>query len=222
VPAKRKKLIIWGAGGHASVVADIVRQTGTHVIVGFVDDTSRRRRYRSLLGVRILGSRADLKGLLRAGVRQIVIAVGDCDARLKLAAIAQALGFRLCAVIHPRATVAQTASIGAGTVIAAGAVVNPGAMIGENVIVNTCASVDHDCVIEDGAHVCPGAHLAGNVTVGRGAWIGIGATVIEGVRVGRGAFIGAGGVVVEDVADKVLAAGVPARVVRKLPGAETL
>ena len=44
-------------------------------------------------------------------------------------------------------------------------------------IVNTGASVDHECVIGDAVHLAPGARLAGRVTVGEAAWVGIGAVV---------------------------------------------
>jgi len=212
VPAKQKQLVIWGAGGHASVVADIIRQGGTREIVGFVDDVTRGRRARTFLDVRVIQDRNQLAAVLRAGAREMIIAIGDCEARLQLAGEARRMGFRLGLAIHPRATVAPTARIGAGSVIAAGAVICPGVVIGRNVIINTCASVDHDCVIKDGAHICPGAHLAGGVTVGRGTWVGIGATVIDGVRIGKGSFIAAGGVVVKDVPDCAMAKGVPARV----------
>lgn len=215
MPAKFSKLVIWGAGGHATVVADIVRLSGHHKIVAFVDD-SPNGRTAQLFGAPIIREREGLAQILRGGAREIIIAIGDCAARLHLASVAREMGFRLASAIHPRAIVASTAEIGAGTVIAAGAVVNPGAVLGENVIVNTCASVDHDCVLEDGVHICPGAHLAGNVTVRRGVWVGIGATVIEGIEIGKGSMIAAGGVVVSDIADGVLAKGVPVKVSRKI------
>ena len=63
-------------------------------------------------------------------------------------------------------------------------------------IINTSASVDHECMIEDGVHICPGAHLAGKVSVGRGSWVGIGSSVVERVKIGTGAMIGAGAAVV--------------------------
>jgi acetyltransferase EpsM len=67
----------------------------------------------------------------------------------------------------------------------AGAVINPGVKLGENVIVNTCASVDHECVIEDGAHICPGVHLGGKVSVdGHLDWYWT--TVKERVTIGAG------------------------------------
>ncbi len=211
---KQKKLVIWGAGGHARVTADIFRLNGDYKIVAFFDDTTPNPRS-LFLGLPVLRGKEELRKTFRKGARDIIIAIGDCAARGRAATKAQELGFQLCSAIHPRATVASSVKIGAGTVVAAGAVVNPGTLLGENVIINTCASVDHDCVIEDCAHVCPGTHLAGKVRVGQGAWIGIGSIVIEGIRIGKRAFIGAGAVVVRDMPEGVLAIGVPAKVVPK-------
>jgi UDP-perosamine 4-acetyltransferase len=59
--------------------------------------------------------------------------------------------------------------------------------------------------------VGPGARLAGAVTVGERAHVGIGAVVIEGIRVGDGALVAAGAVVVRDVPAGARVAGVPAR-----------
>jgi maltose O-acetyltransferase len=58
--------------------------------------------------------------------------------------------------------------------------------------------------------------LARPVSIGANVWIGAGAIVCPGVTVGDDAIIGAGSVVTRDVPDGVVAAGVPARVVREL------
>jgi acetyltransferase EpsM len=210
------KLVVWGAGGHASVVADIIRLNGDYQIVGFLDDVTPGFHEPERHGASILGGKVRLDSLRREGVRHIIFGFGHCAARLRLSEVARASGFSLATAIHPKAIVATDASIGAGSVITAGAVINPGVEIGENAIVNTSASVDHDCAIDDGAHVGPGARLAGRVVVGRAAWIGIGAIVIEGVRIGANALIGAGAVVVDDIPEGVVAYGNPARVVRKV------
>ena len=82
--------------------------------------------------------------------------------------------YELLAAVHPAAVVADSVTLGVGTVVMAGVVVNWDAKIGENVILNTGCTVDHDCVIGDGVHISPGVHLAGDVTVGERAHIGIG------------------------------------------------
>jgi acetyltransferase-like isoleucine patch superfamily enzyme len=55
----------------------------------------------------------------------------------------------------------------------------------------------------------------GPVEIGDGTWIGIGACVLPNVRIGRYCVIGANAVVTADVPDYHVAAGVPARVIRR-------
>lgn len=72
----------------------------------------------------------------------------------------------------------------------------------------------HDCVISDGVHIGPGCRVAGGVTVGKYAWLGIGATVIDKRSIGEDSIVGAGAVVIRDVPDAMVVAGVPARTLR--------
>jgi UDP-N-acetylbacillosamine N-acetyltransferase len=208
------KLIIWGASGHARVVADIIRLSGVYAIAGFIDDVHPERAGESFEGSTILGGRETLADSLGSGVTHLIAAFGDCKERLKISRFAAEQGFVLGTAIHPSAVVAASSHIGAGTVIAANAVVNPATTIGDGVIVNTSASIDHDCRIGNGAHVSPGACLAGGVSVGDCAWIGIGAAIADGRKIGDRAIVGAGAVVVDDIPPDVVAYGVPARVVR--------
>ena len=83
----------------------------------------------------------------------------------------------------------------------AGAVINAEARIDDFSIINTHASVDHDCWGGEGAHARPVFTLAGNVRVGSLAFIGAGATVIPGITIGQDATIGAGASVLRDVPD---------------------
>lgn len=213
---KKRKLVIWGTSGHASVVADIVRSQGEYEVAGFLDDANPERVDTEFCGVPVLGGHERLDALLQGGIGRLIFGFGDREARLRLSELARAKGFVIATAIHPKAVLASDVTVGAGTVVAAGAVVNPGAKIGENAIINTHASVDHDCVVGDGAHICPGVCLAGHVSVGRAAWVGIGATVSDRVRIGAEATIGAGAVVLTDIPNKVVAYGVPARIMRRV------
>jgi acetyltransferase EpsM len=206
-------LVIWGASGHAKVVNDIVRLTGRYDVRGFLDDRDQAPG-RAFCGATVLGGRHDLEALRRGGVTAMIVAIGECHARLRLAALALSAGYHLIVAIHPSAVVAGDAETGPGTVIAAAAVVNPASRIGTNVIVNTSATVDHDCLLDDGVHVCPGAHLGGSVRVGRASWIGIGAAVRDHVSIGANVVVGAGSLVLADVPDNVVVVGSPSRIVR--------
>jgi acetyltransferase-like isoleucine patch superfamily enzyme len=86
--------------------------------------------------------------------------------------------------------------------------------LGRASIVNTAASVDHECVVGEGAHICPGARLAGCVTLANFVTIGTGAIVLPRVHVGEGSIVGAGSVVLRDVGAGQVVAGSPAKVLR--------
>lgn len=208
------KIVIWGAGGHAKVVADILRCMGGYEIAGFLDDAKPARHGQPFYGATILGGKEQLPLLQENGVTHIILGFGDNAARLRLNALVKEFAFHLATAIHPRATVAADVPIGEGTVIAAGAVINPGSRLGANVIINTCASVDHDCIVEDGAHLSPGARLGGKVTIGRGAWLAMNSAAVPGITIGEGAIIGAGAVVLSNIPPRVLAYGIPARIIR--------
>jgi UDP-N-acetylbacillosamine N-acetyltransferase len=215
-------LVLYGAGGHARVVADIARLGGQYVVTGFLDDINRDRLGTPLEQPPILGGFGHLEALRAQGVRHIFIAIGDCGQRLRLAEMVSRAGFESPTLVHPRAVVASDVRIGGGTVVVAGGIVNPGARLGAHVIVNTAASVDHDCVVADGVHIACGARLAGGVQVGRGAWIGLGALIREHVRVGAGSVVGAGAVVLDDVPEGVVAYGCPAKVIRHVTDAHSV
>ena len=211
-------VVVWGAGGHALVVADVIRlgvwEGRGRALLGFLDDVNPERAGEPFGGATVLGGREQLDELLGAGINHLIIGVGDNEARLKLADLVRAKGFHLARAIHPQAILEAdiSVSVGEGTVIMAGAVVQPGCSIGENVIVNTGATVDHGCVIDDGVHIAPGAHLGGNVIVYRGAFVGMGAIVVPDVVIGPRAIVGAGSVVLENVPNDTVVYGNPARV----------
>ena len=210
-------IVIWGASGHAAVVADAIRCRGKYDIEGFLDDVAIERAGEVFEGGRVLGAAAVLPGLRARGVRHMVVAFGNCRARLACAEKAAVLGFDFPVIIHPSAIVAPDAQVGDGTVVMAGVVINADARIGRHCIINTCASVDHHNVLEDGVHVAPGARLAGRVSVGAASWIGIGTVIIDKIQIGCGALIGAGSLVLKDIGDYSVAWGHPAQVIRPTP-----
>jgi acetyltransferase EpsM len=211
-----KRAIIWGASGHALVVADIMRLECRFEIAGVIDDGKPAGRGGEVHGLKVFGGRERLGGLFQGGITHLIFGFGDCQARLNLTPLVEKIGFQFASAIHPAATIAEGAKIGAGTVVVAGAVINPGAQIGRNCIINTCASVDHECVIDDGAHIGPGARLGGCVTVGQGTWVAMGAIVLDRIRIGADSMIGAGTVVTRDVPAGMVVYGNPGRVIRSM------
>ena len=189
------KIFLYGAGGHAKVVKEIIELNGGSV-GAFVDDVPEKSEHQ---GISVLDS--------ATGLSPMIVAIGDNSARK---AIAERLSCGFAVAVHPSAVVSPAAVIGEGSVIMPGAIVNAGAVIGRHCIVNTGASVGHDCVLDDFSHVAPHSTLCGNVHLGEGVWIGAGAVVIQNLTVGEWSVVGAGAVVINDVAEHEKVVGVPA------------
>lgn len=200
-------MYIYGAGGHAKVVLDILRATG-RTVAGFIDDDDALTR---LLGLPVRHT--------AKGCTPIIIGIGDNATRARLAA---RLTCTFATAVHPSAVLSPSARIGDGTVVMAGAVLNAEAAVGRHCIVNTGASVDHECRLSDFVHLSPHATLCGRVCVGQGAWIGAGATVVPGVSIGRWARIGAGATVLTDIPDGATAVGTPATIIKLNSNMHTL
>jgi sugar O-acyltransferase (sialic acid O-acetyltransferase NeuD family) len=208
--AERTRALIWGASGHAAVVADAARRSQTWDVVGFVDEIQPQRRGEVFAGAQVVGGSEVFSSGAHADVRHVLLGVGDNRARLRIANEVEERGLALGTVVHPAASIGDDVELGAGAFVGPGAVVNAGATIGRAAIVNSNAVVEHHCRVEEGAHIAPGALLAGNVKIGRLAWVGIGAVVIEKLEVGAETVLGAGAVAIDSVPGGVVAYGVPA------------
>jgi sugar O-acyltransferase (sialic acid O-acetyltransferase NeuD family) len=201
------RIVVVGSGGHAKVVIATARAAGLEVAAIADDDPARWGQ--RVLGVEVTGP---APAVLDDPDQTAVLAIGANRARQRLAAAARC---RFATILHPGAVIDPTVRLGAGTVVFAGAVIQPDTALGAHAIVNTGASIDHDCAIGDFVHIAPGVRLAGDVALGDGVFLGIGAVAIPGVRIGAWTTVGAGAAVIGDLGADLVAAGVPARPLRR-------
>ena len=61
-----------------------------------------------------------------------------------------------------------------------------------------------------------GIEKGADIIIEDDVWIGGNATILPGVKIGKGAIIGAGSVVTKDIPEMTIAAGNPAKVIRKI------
>lgn len=187
-------LLLLGAGGHAKVLVDLAGLLGWS-ISGLIDPGKVAGSI--LLGVPVMDERV----LEQPGCGPAFVAIGDNAIRWREHGRLKQRGIEIPALVHPKSTVAGTASIERGTVIMAGAVIQAAAKIGEATVINTSAIVDHDCEVGDGAFVGPGAILCGGVKIGAHAFVGAGTVITPNVQVAAKSFIKAGVRITRDVMD---------------------
>ena len=211
----RERVVIFGSSDHARVVIDVTEKEGRYVIAGLIGvfkDIGEE-----VMGYKILGSEDNLLQIVKEkNVYGGLIAIGDNYVRLKVyKKIVKIIpDFKFVTVIHPSVQIGKNVQIGGGTMIMAGVVVNPCSVIGQHCILNTNASLDHDCVMDNFSSLAPNVATGGNVQVGECTAIGLGASISNNIVIKEHTVIGTGSVVVKDIPEFVVAYGVPAKAMR--------
>lgn len=204
-------VVIYGAGGQATVVIDALLAQGEVSIKCLVDDDPAKWG-QSLFGLPIV-SPQEIEDEI--GDYLLHLALGDNQKRREKAEELEKRRGKFLIVIHPKAIVSPTAQIGKGTFIGGGAVVDPLVRIGKHCIINNGAVVAHHCQIGDFVHIAPNATLGGEVRIGEGTLVGLSATILRGIEIGENCVIGAGAVVIENVPPNTTVAGVPAKPIER-------
>jgi acetyltransferase EpsM len=190
-----RRLLILGAGGHARAVADLAAECGW-TVAGFTDRPGGPPRSD------VLGDDSQIAELVRSGkVEAAVVGVGNTalGRRVELFEILRKADAVIPSLVHPRAMISRSCTIGDGAVVFPGVVLGAGVKVGENAVLYSNAVAEHDCRIAAHAYLSPGVILCGGVTVETLAFIGAGAVILPGVTVGEHAKVAASGVVQADV-----------------------
>ncbi len=201
-PTKNNQVIVFGGGGHAKMCIEIIKQTNYLQIYGISD--SNYPHLQQVLGIEVLGDNTVIEELYNQGYNKMVNGIGavsNHSLRKEIFLRYKEKGFEFPNLIHPRAIVEPSATMGQGNQIMAGAIIGPSVKIGNNCIVNSGSIVSHDSTISDHVHIAPGAILAGGVTVGENTLIGMGTTIFYGVKIGKNVVINNGCNIYRDIPD---------------------
>jgi sugar O-acyltransferase (sialic acid O-acetyltransferase NeuD family) len=216
------RIILWGGTGQAKVVRPIVEYYGSK-IDAVIDDTPDLKS--PFNDVRLYkGYDGFLEYMKNKPDESIgfIVTIGNnrtcknAEARMRISNLLKKAGLSPVSIIHPTSFLDYNVQFGEGIQIMAGVNIITETSIGNYCIINTGASVDHECVLEDGVEIAPNATLCGNVHVGKYSWVGANATVLPRIKIGNNSVIGAGSVVTKDVPEKTVYAGNPARELYKL------
>lgn len=196
------KLFLIGAGGHARVCADVIKQESRYQLAGLVGVSSEVGQVR--FGYEVIASDDELDSLALE-YRHAFIGIGQIKSpalRIKMHQQLLELRINLPVIVSPTAYVAPGVSLGAGTIVMHGAIINSGASVGENCIINTRAVVEHDSVVSDHCHISTGVIINGDGRVGEGTFIGSGSVINEGVSIGGYSIVASSSSIKDNLPDK--------------------
>lgn len=214
----KEKIILIGSGQHCNVVMYNVEAQGKYDIA-CIADVNKDKWGTMINGVKVVPfenfSTKAMDSLEREfGTNKFFISFGTMKYRKPVFEFLVTNGWEAVNVIHPSAIISPRAKIGNGVLIEAGCMVTPQPVVGDNVVLNCGSQVNHDNVVEDHVYIASGVVLSGTVRIGENALLDDGVVVAVGRKVGANSIVGAGSVVTRDVPNKVIAYGVPCRVVR--------
>ena len=207
-------VLLWGGKSTSRIVAEMLIESGIGRPSIIFDNTLDKLHFPTsaqfINDVDLLASRIPT-------VTHYIVCFGAEHgyARSMTGEYLQRLGLKPINLIHHKSFVEPTTSVGMGCLIMPCAVIHKFSSIGNHAIINTSATIDHECIIGDGVHIMGSAAITGKVEIGNYATVGTSATILPSVKVGTGAFVGAGALVTRDVEPYSVVAGVPAKYLRK-------
>tara|TARA_Y100001935_G_scaffold43804_1_gene35795 strand:+ start:107 stop:706 length:600 start_codon:yes stop_codon:yes gene_type:complete len=194
-----KKIAIIGAGGHGKVVGEIASLNTYDTIHFFDDKAAEITNYPFTIINKINYLEKNFENY-----DAFFVAIGDNQIRCEKIKWLKHFNKKIVNLIHPKSTISKFSSLGVGCCVMANAVINPGVIIKEGVIINTSASIDHDCMLEDFVHISPNCSLSGNVRIGKLTHLGTGTSVHPGICIGKTVKTAVGSRILKDIFDNTI------------------
>jgi sugar O-acyltransferase (sialic acid O-acetyltransferase NeuD family) len=144
----------------------------------------------------------------------MIIGIGVPNVRRRVTEQLLAIGVSFLSLVHPRAIVAPSATIGYGSIVCPYAVISDSATLGRFVLVNYHASLGHDAIAGDFAVLSPYSTLGGNARVEHDVFLGLHASVGPGKTVGARSKVSANSCVLTSSPCDSLVFGVPGKIGR--------
>jgi len=212
-----RKILIYGAGGAGREIAfglSLDKNPDTRwKVEGFIDDTENFSEL-MINDIPVLGGVEYLKNY--SG--NVVVTIFDSPElrRDLISKIKKNNKIKYPVLIFPTSIVSPYVEWGEGCIVSHLAYISVNVKLGDFVYVNNRTGIGHDAIIGDFTTIYAGINIGGGVCIGSGCLIGSGATILPKIKIGDGTIIGGGSFVSKDIPPKVVAAGVPAKIIREI------
>ena len=201
-------VFIYGAGVLGNQVYHLIHEMPEFNITGFIDDTKE-------IGESIFPDQkvTENRETLEKKISKepnftkdygLVLAIGpdNLAARWKVFQWGLEKGFDFPNLIHPRASVDASASIGKGNIILANATIDYDVSIGDANYLDIGCLISHNSVIGNNNFLTTGCATAGNVKFGDHNFVGMHSTFTDFVEVGDENYFSAKNLINRNVSDK--------------------
>lgn len=200
----------------AELVRDINAERDGHdpafEMIGILDDNPDLAGT-SIEGLAVLGPLESVSDYPDA---HFVFCVGSHHTRILRYEILRRLGLpdeRYATLVHPRAKVYRSASLGVGSILHCGSVVGNGTHVGRWVVVLWNSVIGAANTVGDGALIASNVTTNAGAKIGSFSFIGAASAVADGVEVGPGAMLGMGGLALRDIPVGAFQFGSPSKII---------
>lgn len=211
-----REILIYGAGGAGRQLAFALsvekNPAIAWVVKGFIDDTKRQGEI--VNGISVLGGIDYLRNY--SGNVAVAIVDDPLIRRKLISKLRKNEKMKFPIVISSHAIVSPHVEWGEGCIVSPFDFVQPNTKFGDFVWMNGQGRIGHNAIIGDYTTIFSGILIGGGVSIGSDCVIGLGAIILPKRKIGDGSIIGAGSLVAKDIPSKVVAAGVPAKIVREI------
>jgi sugar O-acyltransferase (sialic acid O-acetyltransferase NeuD family) len=205
---QNSEIIIIGSGGHAVSIANVAISAGYNIKF-FLDIYSHESH---LLGYKIV---QNIDSYINFDNVSFAIGIGNNSIRERVFEefSRKYKNIKFPPLMHKSSIISSFCTIDVGVIVMPQAVIGPNTKIGKFCIINTHASIDHDCIMHDFSSLAPSAVTGGRVMIGYRSAVSIGAVVKDNLFIGNDSVLGANSYLHNNLGSNQIVVGSPAKLI---------
>jgi sugar O-acyltransferase (sialic acid O-acetyltransferase NeuD family) len=188
----KKKLIIFGDGPAAEVVASIVNEYKIFEIECVTVDKKYMNKNK-LLSHKII-EYEKIKKIKNKKNFLFFVSLGYSNMNKDRQNVCKKIkddGFKLTSIIHPKSNISKNVKIGENCFIMQDIHIHPFTKIGKNNFIWSGSIICHHVTIGNNCWFTSGSSVAGQTVIGNNCFFGINSTITNNLKIGNECFIGA-------------------------------